>query len=409
MKKIISIIIIILLVVCIAAGIVIGVKLSKDWPDDPVYADTMFYTDEGVYYIVNHERLVFYDYETDAETTVCSKPDCEHTDNKCDAYYDAFVSSVMVYNNKLYVMYSPLSNEEYDENMIKIDSETTIEESDLDGSNRKVIYTSNNGTLQSMCGVGDKIYFTKYEYQDPDNIEMSTYYMDTYLFSYNLNWGNTKELIKYDASDKQYNANLEIIYYDKDCSELFLKFKYNDISGETESTYNQIISYKEDETRVAASLPENATFDTVSILKERICCIYIEDCYDYDDGVKKIIIMDMEGDIISEIATYDISCSLLDYGSWCMILLDDENKMLYDIENDKWYIGNIGETWIPDMYHIDVDNNVIFYDRTDYTGIEPGTVFTENPSSYISGNWSEFLAEYFTAYNDEIFDWISVY
>ena len=415
MKKTIKIVIIILLAICIAAGLFVAVKLSKDWPEDAVYADTKFYTDDGVYYIKNHTQLVFYDYGTNTENKVCAKPNCEHDDTSCNSYYDAFTSYIMVYNDKLYVAYSPLPDEEdlNDEGTLqKLDRNTYIEVSELDGSNRKTIYTSNCGNVLSMCAIGDKLYFTEFQYHDVDNHEMNTEYTYSYLFCYDLTWGTTKELICYDASDENYSSSMEIMYYDTDAAELYILHSYKDITDESdEKIYEQIISYNDGNAEAVFEFPENTSINLESayLTDEGMFCSYAEDYYDlYDDAKYEFVLMDMSGNVLQKLAEY-ADGSIYNYGSWYMILLDDVNKLMYDTENDKWYIGNIEETWIPDIAYVNPEEDIIFYDKTDYTGMEPGTLLTENPVNYTSGSWSEFLAEHFTEYDGTELDWITVY
>ncbi len=416
MKKTLKVLIFAAVFLVLIVGVFLCVKLSKKWPNEVVYGADKFYTDEGVYYVRERAQLIFHDYETNTDIPVCSKPDCEHNSSDCNAYFDAFISKVMVYADKLYIQYCPRSEVDIRDGgeIFLGESPTIMEELNLDGSGRKKIYSSDYAVLLSMCAYEGKIYFTEYSYRDGGETPANEYYLDSTLYSYDINWNKTEELFNLPASDLNYNSTFEIVYYNKENNEIYMKGMHQDGTKEDKNmgnVYEKLFSYKDGKITDNILFEEDTSVSYHYFDNDKILVRIREDYYKFDDTEIKsqLIYMDYKGNILETVMVEASEESrMLDYGGFIMPIIDGANRLLYDIENDKWYVAKKLEKWIPDIVHIDVQNNKIFYDQTDYTGTPNGTVFTYIPAVFVSCDWDEFLTTYFDEYQGQEFDWIDI-
>ena len=99
----------------------------------------------------------------------------------------------------------------------------------------------------------------------------------------------------------------------------------------------------------------------------------------------------------------------------------DYKKLLYDIKNNKYYIANTTfteeGTYISDILDIDEEHNRIYIDNHDYTGMLPGTVYTEDMSDYGVVDFDVFRDTFYTELDDltdeqrkqfDAMDWIVI-
>ena len=93
----------------------------------------------------------------------------------------------------------------------------------------------------------------------------------------------------------------------------------------------------------------------------------------------------------------------------------------YDIKNNKYYIANTTfteeGTYISDVHDIDEEHNRIYIDNHDYTGMLPGTVYTEDMSDYGVVDFDVFRDTFYTELDDltdeqrkqlDAMDWIVI-
>ena len=99
----------------------------------------------------------------------------------------------------------------------------------------------------------------------------------------------------------------------------------------------------------------------------------------------------------------------------------DYKKLLYDIKNNKYYIANTTfteeGTYISDILDIDEEHNRIYIDNHDYTGMLPGTVYTEDLSDFGVVDFDVFRDTFYTELDDltdeqrrqlDAMDWIVI-
>ena len=90
-------------------------------------------TDTGVYVLYftqeTHSVLLYCDHDSDIFVPLCSRPDCTHNDEKCDAWYESCIN-VCYYEGYLYIVRNDTSSGAQNFQLLRVD---------LDGRNRKVV------------------------------------------------------------------------------------------------------------------------------------------------------------------------------------------------------------------------------------------------------------------------------
>lgn len=237
MKKRKGFIIAVLIGVLILAGIIITVwtaYMRKSFPQEASYCifDVYAGNENGLYYSKNN-ILYYLDRATQEIVQVCAKPDCNHTSDTCNAYYGGIGPNIMLYGEYIFVSYFMVDyNVNEEEKKLEIDSTSYLECCRLDGSDRKIIFQSDNGSVTNMMARDGKLYFTGFSYQSELAEEKMDY--DNYLYCYDMVWGTTKTLLHYKWDELHNNAGLELIK-NMDGKEIFLQYGYEDKEGNRES------------------------------------------------------------------------------------------------------------------------------------------------------------------------------
>ena len=131
-------------------------------------------TDSGFYSLcffelVQGNFLVYGDHNSDTIVKLCSRPDCTHTENTCNAYFDSMYDNICYYNKHLYTLERGGSG-------------FSLVRMDLDGRNRTVIMDSSKtitGYKQSSSSaiMSGFAFFTLKKLDDQGNeIDSSFYY-----------------------------------------------------------------------------------------------------------------------------------------------------------------------------------------------------------------------------------------
>ena len=143
----------------------------------------------------NYSQVYFYDYENQQDIPLCSKPNCFHQDENCDAYELSFLkdeemySNPIVYKDKLYYEYIDLFSPSF-----------SICQSNLDGSNRKVIYSENGTMLQNAFIYKDKLYIAVNLYKMDEQNSLMKQTKNFEFYSINL---DTKEKVNLSTPNKE--------------------------------------------------------------------------------------------------------------------------------------------------------------------------------------------------------------
>ena len=132
---------------------------TDDQPDYNAYEGQRTYTENGYYYFENLDEigseflLMFHDDASDLDVAVCSKANCSHKDEECDAYFNSETypySTLYYYDGSLYIF---CIDEDYD----------AVERISADGTVREI-----------SCRLYRSVSET--EEEDDGSIMVSTYY-----------------------------------------------------------------------------------------------------------------------------------------------------------------------------------------------------------------------------------------
>lgn len=124
-----------------------------------ILGNKVYESPDGYYFLMNN-YLMFADENLEQKVFVCNKAECLHDqespENKvnCDAFFGR-ANSVRYYNDKIYVLANSLKNQD--------NYQTSVYELNIDGSNRKVLYSSKNDMMSMIIHRGQAyIYEEKY-------------------------------------------------------------------------------------------------------------------------------------------------------------------------------------------------------------------------------------------------------
>lgn len=432
MRKKVTLIVAVLLILAVSLSIIIW-KNNISHQSENTYAgdyNDRVNDENGMYYVNSIGYLVFMDADTGDIVPVCSKANCSHNDSGCDAYYsdDAMGCSILLYDDKIYISYftQEVNADFTDDNefIASVDRVARIEASKKDGSSRKIIYEAESGAVTSMFAMDGKLYYTAYTTQSNIMDTPQSEYYDSALYCYDMDWGKTKELLKYEGGENYCSGTLSMINTAVETEKLYLVNQYEDKDAE-----NDEVSYA----RYAEYMVIDLKGNIISSKKLLYDADYVIDVINADGEDALLSITDYdetqgsEGrDCIEALYEYysDESMNeifsiengdIVDVGDgFWLLIADEKNKVLVNYDDEIYYIAksaNTDEHIVPDIYIIDEENDVIYYDATDYTGVEEGTVYYEDPSEPSCMKLSDFLEAYFvkTENADEMPDKINVY
>lgn len=391
--------------VLIFAGI-IAIKSNTRHQAENAYAygsDRVF--DDGGMYYVSASHLMYLSNATGESVPVCSKTNCTHNTNTCDAFYaGASGVDILLYDDRLYVSY--FTEEWYTDSngQERSNGVTKIETSKKDGSDRKTIYQEDTGAVLSMLAMDGRLYYTAYTDLYPD--KENTYYSDNFLYCYDMDWGITKKLAEYKGSDSNYNAGVYLCESaGKDA--LYLLHRYAVLENNDEIYSDELITLNLQGKEIAREIQEEDYHPGRVKIDEngQMESDFFEECDDIEAEISLNRLYKRNSDGTPRLL-FEAMCSYLgrQEENFYYAIIDERNKVLYDCEEDAYYIAKSAvsdEKIVPDIIYIDRSQDVIYYDTTDYTGVAPGTLFTQNPCVEGCMKWSEFLDRYFVAYEGQ--------
>lgn len=384
-------IILITIIMLIAVGFFIT-KLNMKFPDKVTYGngtDTTYCVDGGMYYIKNN-CIYFLDSRNQINTAVCNKANCTHNNASCNAYVEGMVPGIICYGDYLYVSMfnSKISDEDGEDvytGLIKLDCIK------CDGSSRRTIYSADSGAVTSMKAIGDKLYFTAWTFHG--DFVLNSHTEDFVLYEYDLRWNKLKPIQKYVWDDNHEYAYIDIVK--GNARELYVKYEVLDKDG---SQRTQLLKY--DDNKMIVIKDYNIDFN-----KEYI------DFVINDSGQFEIMqtLLGEANDVLAVSNSNDCfqnkklmftvdDAHVLVMDGYMLVINSDYNKILLDCSSMKTYIGTTafeGETYISDIYNVDAENNKIYINTTDYTGILPGTIFYEDTSNQGVADFDVFMSNYF--------------
>ncbi|MCM1061552.1 MAG: hypothetical protein NC452_14885 [Eubacterium sp.] len=185
----------------------------------------------GEFYSIDGEKLLFCDFEAMRTAYICAKPNCPHTDeNSCSAF--GMVHHPVLYGGNIYYFtYDAYIN---DDNICKFF--TVINRADTDGTNRKEMYKMDGLFVSEgdrFILDGSKVYFNA-EDVEFDEYGASTNYTVGYYCSYDFESGefeNIAEIYRgYSSGIWEHGIWNGDIYYYTSVSENKINWETIDIS-----------------------------------------------------------------------------------------------------------------------------------------------------------------------------------
>ena len=228
MKKIWKITAVMVAVLILISGGLYFTKFSKKYPEESAKDTYMYcFSDKGFYY-VNGKNIWFYDMESGKKSVLCNKANCEHNSEECNAYIYDIAAYMLYYDDNIYVSYADVEITYQGEDAI-YSGYIGLDCISADGSKRKNIYSSDNGSVTSMKAVDGKLYFTTYEFHG--GFKVNVYLHDHYLYKYDMRTNTTKCVYKNIADNNRINSGMDIVSGDSD--EIYLDFDeiYEDNTG----------------------------------------------------------------------------------------------------------------------------------------------------------------------------------
>ena len=386
-KKVTIIICIIISILLISSGIYIIPKLLMKFPDGAVISDKQSITEDGMYYI-KAGKLYFLDAQNNASTVVCNKANCNHDNKDCYAYCPGLTQEILYYNGYIYVS-DAWSEHSFDDGEVNYTCWNKIYQIKADGSRRRNIYSSEEGSITQMKLVDGLLYFVYYKY--PNGYKVNEWVADQYLYSYDLRWNKLEEVACIKADDEQVSSILNI--QRGNTRELYLTYK---LSTENKNT---VILYKYDN-----GLSEIEKFDSISDID-----------FVFNENRQYMAIRDYQNDMVTLYTSTDfmksrnkvleVSGAWIDYmDDYMHIIKSDYSKIMLEYDTGQMYIANTMFTqegsYISDIYNTDIAKNRIYIDAHDYTGISPGTILYEDASEYAVMKLDEFMGSFYEKWED---------
>lgn len=395
-KNVLKISIILITIIMLIVGGFLVMKLNMKFPDKVTYGngtDTTYCVDGGMYYIKNN-CIYFLDSKNQINTVVCNKANCNHNTASCNAYMGDFQApKIICYGDYLYV--SMFKSEiGFDDGEATYTGLIKLDCIKCDGSSRRTIYSADSGAVTSMKAIGDKLYFTAWTFHG--DFDLNARVHDHVLYEYDLRWNKLKPVQKYVLDDNQEYTYIEIVkgnvqdlymkyeVYDKDGSKRTQLLKYDDNKMTVIKEY-YIADFSNSMEYIDFVINDSKQFEIIqTLLGEAHDVLAVSSSNDYFQNKKLMFTMD------------DAHADVMN--GYMLVINSDYNKIMLDCDSVNMYFATTcfeGETYISDILDIDEENNAIYIDATDYTGILPGTVFYEDTTNQAVTDFDVFMSNYF--------------
>ena len=382
-----------LIVAGVLGGTYIVSRMKLKFPEQPASAVTyssVCYVDDGLYYVKNN-IIKFLDRESMVEEAVCNKPNCGHSSRECNAYVEDISPIIMYYNGDIFIADDAVKIDHLDGESFYTGS-IRLNCLKADGSKKYNIYSADNGAVATMKAIDDKLYFTAYKFHG--EFDVDNYKYDQMLYEYDLRWKKLKQIHTIVADESQMTSNYQITLGNS--SELYATYElYAEDGNKTKTLFKRI---GDDMSEIAKYMNEDMMFifdsDKQFIIRhfddnDMSGLFLFEDDKGFGDETELFRIQNARADIMD---------------GYILFINSDYKKVLYDYNRDILYVANTSFSeqgkYISDIYDIDRNNNSIYYNETDYTGIMPGTLFYEDTSKKTIGKLDEFINNNFVAMED---------
>ena len=418
MKRIIKCCVCLLVIVALAVGIFIVVKLNQKFPDEIVYSEhRQAFSEDGMYY-VKDERLYFMDNATGEKAVVCNRANCEHNNNTCNAYIPGMGIDILVYGDSIYISYFDSDTFTNEAGESFYEGDIKLIRTGINGEGRKEIYAADSGAVLNMIAMGDTIYFAAYTFNG--EFQMNKYDSDCAIYAYNIRWNKLKCIKNYPHTEGITSEGVEIIGI-SDKGTLYIDRDYIEGDAHVEFTVESAEDL-ENIQEIAKSKMKSKVVDKIEEINiktgDAVLLRTFENAYPHffvDKNKKYLQITEFETGILTmwecddrfadgkELFTAEDA--RVDWlGGYMHVVVSEYLKALYDYEENRWYIAKTSftqeGTYISDTKKVDRDKNVIYIDATDYTGYKAGDLLPGDISNLAVRDWSVFLEENYIPYED---------
>lgn len=166
------------------------------------YKNGYFYINDGE----DSNKIMYFDYDTKKEVYLCNKPNCKHDNKSCSSYLEIGESNeLFYYNDYLYFINSEASGNivyitaDGTQNKENEGSPATIYRMNLDGTDKKKLFTAPSGTQMSMPYIikGNTLYgfLETYKIDAEGKSSFTSSVTDSKLVAINLDTGKYEEIM----------------------------------------------------------------------------------------------------------------------------------------------------------------------------------------------------------------------
>ena len=411
-KKVIIISCVILGILLIVTGVYVLPRLLRKFPDKAAYATrSACYSDDGLYYM-KADRLYFFDANTQKSAVVCSKANCNHDSEDCNAYIEG-ANMFMYYDGYVYVS-SFVVDVNSDNGEVEYNGGVSLDGISSDGSKRVNIYSADSGAVLSVKAIDGDIYFTAYKFRNEKDFTDPIH--DNYLYKYDLRWNKSTCLYEHNAdSEGEDSSALEIA--EGDSKDIYILHSWCTDNSDLESdSYVDLFKLEDDQMNLMDSW-ENVDRIRIMDNEEKVIIVVNEQ----GEDAATLIYEFKNGKIGETELMRELRGVAYRMHGYLSVVDTDYKKLIYDIKNNKYYIANTTfteeGTYISDILDIDEEHNRIYIDNHDYTGMLPGTVYTEDLSDFGVVDFDVFRDTFYTELDDltdeqrkqfDAMDWIVI-
>lgn len=304
------------IVVCCLLLALCGCQSAKNEGKSEDYANMGFpgISEDGIYHLVKTDfanEVYFYDFKTDKDVPLCSKVNCNHQNEDCDAYRLTFYKDKdqtlhlppIYYQNKVYYLY---------ENLQK--GKTTLCSSDVDGTDlKKIADIAEMAVVDNATFFDQKVWYTEnaFDVDDKGNIISTSNHFK--LMCLDLNNHKT-EIIK--ESDDEMLLGRGV--YDH-------QYYFMDVNSVDGKSVNELVKYHED----------NQTFESIYQCESGNSFLINKYYYDYDKEAGKIFRIDVSDQSKSNVMDYqpEKGCEVFS------VQTDDQGIMTVVLKKDNQVVG----------------------------------------------------------------------
>lgn len=299
------------------------------------------------YFYINQDknRIMYFDYNTQKEVHLCNKPNCKHDNESCSSYLKiGEVNELFYHDDYLYFI-----NSESAGNIISVNADGTKREEDegtpatiyrmnLDGTDKKKLFTVPSGTQMSMPYIikGNILYsfLETYKINKDKNNSFASSVTESKLIAINLDTGKYEEIM--DGLHKSFIGQYEGKIVLQEIDYLVNPDSFGDnTKGYVDNLYNSQTKIKlVDPSTKTEEIVYEGLFKTIETLK-----FYKDGIYFMGQNSKKLEYLNFKTknrETIKDLSTTDYQISTI----------SDDKILLYRYKDRD---AHVGEAYVIDI------------------------------------------------------------